>query len=316
MKRHFFPLFPLMAIILICQSGCGLINSTREYFSKKPDMSVVNRAVKTSLMAGYAASVAMSAAQGHVPANVSTAVSFASFPTAGIMTIALSAGHVAPPSVDQGAILVSGLWDSPTQAVLTAFFAGTNVQEGTFTLSNIGLFPASVDTAGAADTLQVVLVEQDVNSATDTIVSVSFTSGTLAQKTRWFSSPMTSFDTALAIEQNALITFVTMGNPSDPSGNAYVTWAGGQRAAVNQGDVKVTQFAILNARVAPATCTLNPLRGYTIIKDLGASHNGTIPELGTAFIEYNSSCSGKAHVIAGTGTYIGASGANMALDFN
>jgi hypothetical protein len=299
----------LPAIVLCLFCRCGLFQ-VKEYFNKKPDIIHVGSAIQESMIAGYAVGISTNVMKGQVYSNVISPGAPDSFPIASIISITIDANHPVPfQNAQQGVILVSGLWDSPQDGVLSIFLVNANLYSDTLCVRNIGLIPIAKEDS---QTTMAVFFRQDINGATDTVITVTRSDPSLAAKTRWFGS-INSFDTALAVQQEARIITIKQSTMSDPLGATYIIWGGGQFVGIVNQDVKATQYALLGIESSINACARNPVKGFALIKDVGVQKNGIFPELGTALIQFASACNGSAKVALGTGTYIGANGSSLAL---
>ena len=62
-------------------------------------------------------------------------------------------------------------------------------------------------------------------------------------------------------------------------------------------------------------CQANPRSGYALIKNTSAGGN-SLPELGTAILDFHNQCDGMADVSLATGVYIKSNGKSIPLYLN
>ncbi len=297
--------FPISSIIpLICLlCSCTEI---KEYINHQPDLSCVKSAVQESMIVAYAVDMSAQALAGNAPSNVIFPGKPDSFPAASMITILLDAQHRIPfLKAQNGAILVSGLWTSPRDGVISIFLVNTSFYSGSLLVRNFGLVPIIADDSVSTT---AVFFRQDINGATDTIVNISRSDPSLAPKTRWFGSAE-SFDTSLALRQEVRIISINRAASS-----TYSVIGAGQQVSVGLEDVGLTQYVLLDMNLQPGLCLQNPIGGFVLLKDMGIDDGKSVPVIGSALLQFTNTCNGKVKLTLGAGTYLGSIGKSFPLN--
>lgn len=300
----------LAAVAVACAAlvpgGCGENGS----FFVEPDTEPLEATIGTAVPLGYAASAAMAVLQGHRPPLVEVLV-----PCQGSRCLFLLAVTVEPGSLPaelgyDGVILVAGLGLSPDTAILSVFFLDWRAGTSRFPVSHVGTVPAVLD--GDQVTVVYANIDIDVELPSDPLTSVMLDDLEIARELERLDTPVPS-DVELALQMDALVVGVdTAGTPLDLADDSFTISGASQMVAVaNAPPAGVFQLGVVGLWMTPS-CPRNPLAGLAAIQNLGVRPSSPLL-VAQAVITFRSACSGKAHVLVGTGNYLTSTGRSVPL---
>jgi hypothetical protein len=300
------PVLILVSILLLPGTACRKL---MDYF-RDPEPEQLVEAIHTTVMAGYAANVAMAVIDGQSFPNVAVSRSNDGFPCTTLMVIDTESDpnfFLAGEEASQ--ITVAGLWPDASTAILTLILTDYHFGASTLDLLGIQTIPVIRD----ADHISIALAGMDIQMNPDQDALLSLNLSTLeieSELLRLEATPPS--DVYVAVLQNAY--FIDVDNSSTAntiSDDSYTVTGGGQLVEVSGTSAEITQQAMVEVRVTPA-CVLNPVSGMALIKVTGLEEDG-FPELGTALLEFKSGCGGTARVLLATGMYAGSNGRDISF---
>jgi len=307
-------LFTLSLSILLTLPGCKIIDDTKDFFSKKPEVTAITEVLKTSLPLAYAANIALDAIAGNVAEHVTIIQGVTSFPGHGHISIKISSKHPLPVGSDtSGTIHVVGLWQADTMAIFSVFFTDLDIKAGTLTISNIAIFPVVRDTNG----ILVVYANEDVNKGSDTAMTVNLTDQQVqVELARLKTAP--PLDSAVDLNQDAWIVTVNNKNTWNTyTDDVYSVCGAGQYAGVDPTSATIVQLVMFGVNMRyTIPISLNPYEGRAVLRTIDVSTVGKFPEIGTAVLTFHSKNDGKVDVTVGIGVYIGSTGSHLPLNLN
>jgi len=277
-----------------------------DYF-RNPDTRYFVETIQSTVTTAYAANVAMALMQGYSYSNVSFTRSNAGFPCTTTMIINMETDNslfISPEKADM--ITIWGLWTDASTAILNLLFTNFHVASKTFDLVGLQTVPVIRD----GNTIHVALATIDVslNPDQEALASINLTTGEIESALLRLDNRPT--DVYIAVSENAYIIDVSNSSTSaDLSDDNYTLTGGGQMVEVTLNSQEIAQMGLINV-VASSSCISNPLDGYAFLQITGVENKG-FPELGTALLEFNGSCSGKASVLVATGIYVTSNGSDI-----
>jgi hypothetical protein len=301
-----FKIFKVLLIIILFlpELSCRKVNN---YF-RDPETELLVETLHTTVIAGYAANIAMNVMEGWIFSNVTLLRSNPGFPCTTIMVVNTenetglysAAGKV-------NSITIAGLWPDANTAILTLLF--TDYHAGTSTFDLIGIETIPVIREG--DYTHVVLASMDIRFNPDQESMLQLNLNTLEVESEFLRIDMPRpTDVYVAVLQNAYFIDVnnhgTNGNLNDDS---YTVTGGGQLVEVAGNEAEIVQQAMVDVKVSP-DCSANPVDGMALIRVTGIKGN-EFPELGTAILQCSPDCKGTARVFVATGIYIRSNGQNV-----
>ena len=311
----------ILAIPLLLFSACtNPFQKIIDMFNKSPEIDAFTKAVKVSLPLAYAASIAMDAVNGIVPSGVTivrTPPNPDSFPCNAIVSIAVNPAHPLPVGSTSinGAMMVAALWSDSNVAVGSVFFTNTNIKDGTFSLKDVAFVPMVRDTGGT----MVVFASEDVNADSAATFSATLALTDSAVKVKLGSVPVSlPTDSAVAVSQKAWITIAKRPVGGALGSESYSLLGASQPLGVNPSKTEVIQAVMLNVKMTPSLCRLNPLSssqltGYAMIRDIKIQGTNSDIEMGTTILTFGSACNGRATISLATGRYLGRTGSTVPL---
>jgi hypothetical protein len=296
-----------LLLILILLIPLGSCRKVMDYF-RDPDTGQLAEAIHTTVMAGYAANVAMAVIDGHSFPNVTVSRSNDGFPCTTLMVIDTDADpnlNFAAEKASQ--ITVAGLWPDASTAILTLILTDYHIGASTLDLLGIQTIPVIRD----ADHINVALAGMDIQLNPDQEALLSLDLTTLEIESELLRLETTPPDDIyVAVLQNAYFIDVYNNSTANSiSDDSYTVTGGGQLVEVSGAAAEVIQQAMVEVKVTPA-CVLNPVSGMALIKVTGLEADG-FPELGAAVLEFTAGCGGTARVFLATGMYAGSNGKNI-----
>jgi hypothetical protein len=314
----------ILTIPLFLFSACtNPLQKIIDQFNKSPEIDAFTRAVKTSLPLAYAANIAMDAVNGIVLSGVTivrTPPNPDSFPCNAIVSIAVNPTHPLPmgPATVNGAMVVAALWSDSNVAVGSVFFTSTNIKDGTFTLKDVAFVPMVRDTGGT----MVVFASEDVNADSAATFSATLALTDSAVNVKLGGVPVSlPTDSAIAVNQKAWITIAKRPVGGMPGEETYTLLGASQYLGVSPSKTEVIQAVMLNIKMTPSLCRLNPLAssqltGYAMIRDLKIQDTNSDIEMGATILTFKSACNGRATISLATGCYLGRTGSTVPLNLD
>ncbi|MBN1599848.1 MAG: hypothetical protein JW894_16250 [Bacteroidales bacterium] len=296
-----FRLSSVLILVLILVSGCKKI---KDYFHE-PETEVVAQTIETAYIAGYAANIAMTVMKGyHVPNVRAVRTGSGEAGTALINInpqIQPSAGFITDRAQR---ITVAGIFAGGNSAVLTILLSNFDAVTTTYTLLEISTIPV-VELDG---NLLVVFagMDFDFDPETDGFLSFNLTEQEFDSEILRLYEQQPD-DIYVAFEQDAYFISVVQNNtPGTIDDDDYYITGGGQLFEITSSSTEIFQQAMFNVHISD-DCMFNPTAGYALLKKVNIEDN-SFPELGTALLEFHSSCDSRVDVVLGTGVYIGSNG--------
>jgi hypothetical protein len=291
-----------------------------DQFNRTPEIDAFTKAVKVSLPLAYAANIAMDAVNGTVLPGVTvvrTPPNPDSFPCNAIVSIAVNPTHPLPvgPTTVNGAMVVAALWSDSNTAVGSVFFTNTNIKDGTFSLKDVAFVPMVRDTGGT----MVVFASEDVNADSAATFSATLTLSDSAAKVKLGGIPVSlPTDSAVAVNQKAWITIARRPAGGALGSETYSLLGASQSLGVNPSKTEVIQAVMLNVKMTPSLCRLNPLAssdltGYAMIRDIKIQGANSDIEMGTTILTFGSACNGRGIIRLATGCYVMKTGSTVPL---
>lgn len=299
----------ILLVILYALTGTSC-KQVKEYF-RDPETGNLTETIGTSVITGYAASLAMASVSGSTFPNVTTIRSNTGFPCTTLMQVDLQgeSGFLASEEKASG-ISIAALWADETCGILTLLFTDYQSETATFDLLAIKTIPVILDEDGL---IRVALASQDIslNPNQESILQLNLSTLEIESEYIRLDHPCPD-DVYIAIEQDAyVITVDRNGTPGDPLDDGFTITGGGQLIEVDNQDAEILQQGLLDLEIAPS-CQRNPVAGMALIRAVGVKDN-KLPELGTALLEFSSGCTGTARVLLATGMYAGANSKAISL---
>ncbi len=289
-------------------SACGDSDNNRvDDFFLDPSTGPIKTIIRTALPLGYAASVAMQAVQGNVPANTTViGGSCNDYPCLRIVTINISQGDLPLDFSSYGTISVAGLWSSASLAILTTTFAGMSIGSNTVSISSVALTPVLVSSTG----LRVVYNNFQLNKG--------ISPGTLSdeQTQGIYLTLGTSIPAELKLSVKMDAWIIEIDNATTPTNftdDSYRITGGSQHIDLSGFGQEILQLGIINMEMASA-CNRNPVSGNFLMNQISLSDSSTI--IGQAYFRFGSLCDGNASVSLGLGNYLAATGKSYALNLD
>ena len=211
-----------------------------------------------------------------------------------------------------GQIVAAGLAVENEVVLMSVLFSELNVAGGTFSVLDISTFAAMrhTDIMTGQSELLVVYEDMDINSGSDTLLTVAMSAGQIAAEVAKYEN-MLDFSESMVLEQNAWIIKVgDNGTATDPADDLYTINGGGQYVELNGSDVEIVQLTMIETTMT-TQCRKNPGGGYAFFQNTGAGAGGA--EIGHAFLNFHPACDGNADITVATGVYVTSIGKTTAL---
>ena len=311
----------IIAIPLLLFSACtNPLQKLIDQFNRSPEIDAFTKAVKVSLPLAYAANIAMDAVNGMVIPGVTVLRAPPnpdSFPCNAIVTIAVNPTHPLPvgPTAINGAMMVAALWSDSNTAVGSVFFTNTNLKDGTFSLKDVAFVPMVRDTGGT----MVVFASEDLNADSAATFSATLVLSDSAAKVKLRGIPASlPTDSAVAVNQKAWITIAKRPLGGALGSETYSLLGASQYLGVNPSKTEVIQAVMLNVKMMPSLCRLNPLAssqltGYAMIRDIKIQGTNSDIEMGTTILTFGNACDGRGTIRLATGCYVMRTGSTVPL---
>ena len=294
--------------LLIMLSSCKKIKD----LTKDPDIGPLKHGFQTSAAIGYCATMAASLFKGEeLPPNVLiSSKSEGEFEQSAIMVITINKSYPLPFNSSVGQITMAGLWNEDG-GVITAVFTDINIIEAKYELKGIRTIPIMTMENGQLLTL---IAEEDivVGQGSDTLLHLNMGNTNISLEMERLESPQPD-DAFVAVAQNVWFITIDQNNTlSDVYDDTYTINGGGQIAEIADESGGILYHAIIGARYNTSNCLLNPTEGVGFIQNLKA---GSTLDLGHIFLDFRSSCDGKAYVEFATGKYLTYNHRKVKLNF-
>lgn len=293
-------------------AGCNKIDE----FDQDPELHPIQQGFKASAAIGYCASLATMAFEGKpLPDNVSFAPSSGSeFSSSGLLYVNIDSEHPLPFNDHIGQIVIGGVWDNTDGGgVISILFGDFHLPSAGFKLYGIHTVPI-VRQAGS-DQLMAVFAEQDivVGEGSDTIVHVGLSRIAFNTELERLNSEQPS-DAFAAVKQNVWFVNINQNNTyPEIYDDYYEINGGGQIMEASSSSGGIMYHALIKSAFNYGICRENPLSGTAFIQNIKA---GSGIDLGNIFLDFHSSCDGKAKVNFSTGKYFSSNGQHVNLSLN
>lgn len=323
LSNRFIGAFRCKLIVIIALPISGLIacsnsddDDALDIIDQVPTVAPIESVVKTAVPLAYAASISMDSVNGTVFGNVSRSNTCSSYPCAASLVITVEPDSL-PVTLsgisDNGEILVVGLFSSATQAIMTVVFDDIDAGNDFLSVRKISTIP--VTRLNNITTLTYSNIDIDISTDPEDAISLNDT-----EIQNEYDRLDQDIDTGPEVNVTLdawIVEADTRGTTSDVSDDEFRVVGGGQYFEVGPDDVSVLQMGVINMVVTP-DCALNPTSGLSVLQEVRVStgDRSTWPVLGQALIEFESDCTGSAHVILGTGSFLLASGDDIDLGFS
>lgn len=301
--------FVLLLLAILILSSC----KEEEAYFKDPETEPVIHTVKAAAAIGYCSSIAMTVMSGKSLPGVYATKSCSDFPCASLIFVDLNDNIRIPFSEDDnGQVIIAGLWTDVKQAILTLFFYDIDINTSAFTLKNVHTFPVTESNGNYL----AVFAGMDINLGSNPILPIDLD---LSEGEINFELERLDFDTPtdvyVAVEQHAYIIEINQhGTATDLNDDSFIITGGGQIIEVMDDKGGIIQQGMLDV-VLDSECQANPRNGFALIKNTSAGGN-SIPELGTAILDFHNQCDGMVDVSIATGVYLKSNGKSIPLIFN
>jgi hypothetical protein len=305
-----------MILLVILIIGCGSTADDIEDFFHPPNTEPIRATVKTAVPLAYVAAVSMAVIKGYSPAGVLSADTCGSFPCAALILIELEPGDIPFAYDSEGTALVTGLWTSPNQAILTVSFLGVQPGVPSYLISKISTFPV-IATQTPVSGLKLVYANVDINISSDPDDGIELTDPQIQAEYDRLEAEISN-DPEINISMDAwVIELADAGTPDVFSDDRYTISGGGQYVDVTSNgssrDVELYQLGMAQAYISH-DCSRNPTSGLAVIQEVNTTH--ALPVMANAVIQFNSACNGSAYVMLATGNYITSIGSSVDLDLD
>jgi hypothetical protein len=301
----------LLFLILFMTSGCS---EKIEQFFKDPDLASIKRVLKITMPLAYASNCAMMTMKGQKPGNVQFIKGGDTSSGCFLMAITVDSTYPLPHGIEAtGRILIAGILGGGDMLLMTVIFTELNVSKGTFDIRDISTVPVILDEdAGTGKKeLMVVYANEDVNSGSDTLLTVDMSASQVQAEFRRYQN-MKLFDGSVIVEQNAWIISVDNGEtPANPVDDIYTVSGGGQYVEASSSSGEITQLTMVGMTMT-TVCKKNPFEGYAFMQCVKASDQDV--EIGHILLSGHSECDGTLKVEAATGVYTLSWGKPVELD--
>lgn len=287
-------------------SGC---NKVRDYL-RDPDSDVLVETIHSATLTGYAVNVAMAEMNGNHFSNVNFTRTGNGFPCTSLMVIDLTGESGYSYTTEKADLItVAALWADSTTAIFSIIY--TNYRYNDRVLDLVGIQTIPVIKEG--NTTHVAMASQDIQLNPDQESILSLDLNTMQVTSEYLRLDMErANDVYVAVTQNAyLIDIQTQGTPGNLNDDAYIITGGGQLVEVTNNAAEIVQVAMIEVKIAPE-CNHTPVNGMSLIRVTGLENQG-FPEMGTALLQFNDDCNGKAEVVVGTGMYLASNGRNVSF---
>ena len=307
------PIRILFVLLTLLTANCQ--NKIDELF-KNPDTNPIRKVLKITMPLAYASNLAMAALNGEKPPNVSLIKGGDSANENFLMAIAVDDKFPLPQGIQaNGRLLVAGVLTAQRVAMMTVIFTDLNVTQGTFLIHDISTIPViqEVDLVTGKKELFVVYADMDVNSGSDTLMTVTMSKAQADAEFQRYTN-MKSFDGSVMVEENTWIIRVEdNGTPGEPGDDTYLVSGGGQYVETGSSTADIMQIVMVNVGMS-ATCKQNPVEGWSLLQNLSGGTDGA--ELGHLLLNAHSECDGTMKVQAATGVYSRSWGKPIQLDLS
>jgi hypothetical protein len=312
-RRH---LFLVMIYVTIFSSCRSIIKENYD----DPEIQSLRDGIKSSVSLGYCASIAYSFFKGEdLPDNV-VVVSQAN--NEGSQTVILQVliddAYPLPLNSSVGQISIAGTWEEKATieesgGVITAIFTDVNILESKYEFIGFQTVPIQELEDGS---IKAMFGKQDfvVGDAPDNLINLWVGTNIFSYELSRFDESDPGDDVFALIGQDAWFMKINRNNtPSDIYDDEYTIDGGGQIFGSLGGNDGALFHAILDAKYRYSTCQLNPASGVGFVQNFKTDQKGNT-DLGHAFLDFHSSCDGKAHVKVATGKYLLSIGKSIDLN--
>jgi hypothetical protein len=293
--------------LFLLLSGCEQLEEKADMvrgFFRQPPVRPVLEVLRTSVAAGFCASVAMAEQLGHpIPgANVCN--------YNGLSLIHMEQNHVYPLSLlpvpcDEVYILRLGMDED--MCMISSFFVSNDNHSGQQKIFSIGPLPVMLDDrhVRAIFVRNQIFVEDELN------LELKISQGEIDLAFERLKAPNPD-DVSVAVEQEAWVIEIFPGDTwTDFSDDKFMVTGGEQDVSsisVPDGNAaSVLQMAIIGLLIDPV-CLKNPISGFTVFREISVetSLDSQLDDmvLGTIFYTFENACTGKIKVALATGSFI------------
>lgn len=310
-------ILPLLFFVGSCGQGGGngnseSLNDIEDQLNQIPTLEPIESAFKTMVPLGHIANVVMALAEGYEIDNASITNNCNSFPCAALATVQLNS-MVLPMSLEvYGEVTIAGLWTSSESAVLSMAFTEMEIGTGIFPVQGITTIP--VQRQGGL--LSIVYGASDIDINNEPAAVHNLGDAEIQQELERLDQEFPA-DPELALFMEAWSVQVDNGGtPGEFLDDTFTLNGGGQGVETSVGQVAVLQLAVVDSQFS-FDCSLNPVTGMAVLQEIEVSSGpkSTWPKLGQALIQFDSSCSGEASILIGTGSFLLKSGDSVNLGF-
>lgn len=288
----------LLFLIWPCLNAC----SEKEE-DKTPGIEPITANLKTVVPLAYAATQAMQSVSGNYDGPALISNTCTTFPCLATVDLPYSREDMPVALGSGGNIFIAGLWTAADQAIMTFSFSGTEAGTSNYPILKISTIPVSVRNG---ETL-LIYSSTDINIAEEADDTVVLDDTQVQAELDRLGSPVTE-DAELNVNMDAFVIKY--------SNDSYRVSGGGQYITLGGNSTSVLQLGMANVTIG-GNCKINPVAGFAVINELKVS-TGEVsqwPKLGVASIDFDSTCDGKARVVAAIGSYGVIAGKSIDLGF-
>jgi hypothetical protein len=295
-------IFSLFFAVLLTFS-CG---KYREY-SQKPELAPLQQGLKTSMVIGYCASIAVSVFEGKEKPNNVTVDNL------GLIHVKIDQGHPLPFNKNVGDIIIAGIWQNNSGIISILLANNLDLLSYKTRIYGIYTIPIIDDPVKG---ITAIFAKEDIiiGAGSDTILDLSNLTGTLFNNEMDRLNTTEPSDVFIAVKQNFWFVNVdragTFNNVLDDN---YTVTGGGQIVEVEGASGGILYHAIIKAKINYSICQNNPISGNAFSQNVKAGGEPYI-DLGNSILSFHSTCDGTAHVDLSTGKYITYNNKNISLD--
>jgi len=303
--------YTLLFIVLLTNSCRRDKDNIIKDLFQEPPVSPISQTIKTCVPVGYAATMMMAHLKGAKFQNVKVEKN----KSATVLHIDTSVDYPYKFKGDSyGEMIVAGVQLTENTAIMSVFFTETNIEVGSFRLTDVKTFPVIYDN----EKIKIVYAGYDINFGGDMDLTMSLTQDEIDIEIEKLDTeiPLTQY---IAIDQNAWIIDVYHNNTLDNFLDDEFEINGGQQSIeVSDYDlessVSAMQIAMLETEFS-IDCLKNPTSGYAFMQDVEIeSKKGTNSVFGSVFYTFHSSCDGDVKLTVATGTFMTSIGKEIDLD--
>jgi hypothetical protein len=259
----------------------------------------------------YAANLAMATLNGNQPSNVHILRSADSGLGTFLMAITVDSTFPLPLGVEAtGQILVASLLANPEFAIMTIIFTDLNIKKGIFSVRNISTIP--VELSPADSELLILYQDMDINSESDTLLTVGMSQGQIDAEYQRYLDMKTSDGTQISDLNFWCIRGLDNGTPEDPTDDTYQIV--GSETYISEGPFAGDYMNVIMHVTMKTTCKNNPLVGGATFQNYGRDNSKI--NIGYLLLSSRNICDGNMKVEGAAGIYAKWSGRLMALDLD